>query len=154
MFVGKIQENVSISFLIYCNPKDVTVKLFVNGSIANNNEKYVFVINEGVFGELNLTITITDLDDSDFSSYSVDVTNPIGKTEVIFSVTAESKSAPNHFLFDKWLQPVRNCNETVLQLNHCLWSGPPGVNCWMYSTPVFSCIYCQVLIFILSPSNI
>ena len=102
VFIGKIQENVSISFLIYCNPKDVTVKLFVNGSIANNNEKYVFLINEGVFGELNLTITITDLDERDFLNYLVDVTNPIGKTEVKFSVTAESKSAPNPFLFDDW----------------------------------------------------
>ena len=33
----------------------------------------------------------------------------------------------------------------------CLWWGPPGFNCRISFTPVFSCIYCRVLIFVSSP---
>ena len=93
VFVGKIQENVTITFSIYSNPKDVTPKLFVNGSVTNNNnkEKYVLEINEGVSEELNVTITIVDLEEGDFANYLLDVTNVIGTTEVNFTVTAESK---------------------------------------------------------------
>ena len=29
-----------------------------------------------------------------------------------------------------------------------LWSGPSGVNCWISFAPVFSCVYCWVLIFV------
>ena len=31
----------------------------------------------------------------------------------------------------------------------CLWSGPPGFNCWISFIPVFSCMYCWILIFVL-----
>ena len=90
VFVGKIQKNVSITFPIYSNPKPVTSRLFVNGSVTNNNAKYV-VNEEGVSEELNLTITIVDLVEGDFANYLLDVTNSIGTTEVNFTVTAESK---------------------------------------------------------------
>ena len=98
VFVGKIQENVSITFYIYSNPKDVTAKLYVNGSVINNNEKYVLMINKGVSEELNLTITIVDLDESDFTDYSLDVTNFINTTEVQFTVKAESRFFFLHFI--------------------------------------------------------
>ena len=63
----------------------------MNGSVTNDNGKYVLVITEGVSEELNLTVTIMDLVESDFASYSLDVTNSIDTTEVNFTVTAESK---------------------------------------------------------------
>ena len=84
-------ENLNITFRIYCNPKVDTAKLFVNGSVTNDNGKYVLMINEGVSEELNLTVTITDLVESDFASYSLDVTNSINTMKVNFTVTAESK---------------------------------------------------------------
>ena len=90
-FVGKIQENLNITFSIYSNPKDVTHKLFVNDFVTNNREKYILMIDEGVSEKLNLTITIVDLEESDFANYLLDVTNDIGTTEVNFTVTAESK---------------------------------------------------------------
>ena len=91
VFVGKIQENVNITFRIYCNPKDVNVKLYVNGSVTNDNGKYVLMITEGVSEELNLTVTIVDLEEGDFANYMLDVTNSIDTTEVNFTVAAESK---------------------------------------------------------------
>ena len=63
----------------------------MNGSVTNDNGKYVLIITEGVSGELNLTVTIIDLDESDFAHYSLDVTNSIDTAEVNFTVTAESK---------------------------------------------------------------
>ena len=63
----------------------------MNGSVTNNNDKYVLTITDGVSEELNLTITIIDLAESDFAHYSLDVTNSIDTTEVNFTVTAESK---------------------------------------------------------------
>ena len=63
----------------------------MNGSVTNNKEKYVLVINEGVLEEFNLTIIIVGLEEGDFANYLLDVTNSIGTTEVNFTVTAESK---------------------------------------------------------------
>ena len=65
----------------------------MNGSVTKDNGKYVLMITEGVSEEPNITITITimDLVESDFASYSLDVTNSIDTTEVNFSVTSESK---------------------------------------------------------------
>ena len=63
----------------------------MNGSVTNDNEKYVLMITEGVSEELNLTIRIMDLDKSDLANYSLDVTNSIDTTEVNFSITADSK---------------------------------------------------------------
>ena len=81
---------MSITFPIYSNPKAVIPKLFVNGSEINNNEEYV-VNKEGVSEELNLTITIVDLEEGDFAKYLLNVRNDIGTTEFNFTVTAESK---------------------------------------------------------------
>ena len=63
----------------------------MNGSVTNDNGKYVLMIAEGVSEELNLTVTIMNLVESDFAHYSLDVTNSIDTTEVNFTVTAESK---------------------------------------------------------------
>ena len=71
----------------------------MNGSVTNNNDKYVLMITEGVFEELKLTVTIIDLDESDFAHYSLDVTNSIGTTEINFSVTADSKFDCFSFFF-------------------------------------------------------
>ena len=49
------------------------------------------MVTEGVSEELNLTVTIMDLVESDFAHYSLDVTNSIDSTEVNFTVTSESK---------------------------------------------------------------
>ena len=71
----------------------------MNGSVTNNNDKYVLMITEGVSEELKLTVTIMDLDESDFAHYSLDVTNSINTTEVNFSVTADSKFDCFSFFF-------------------------------------------------------
>ena len=63
----------------------------MNGSVTNDNGKYVLMITEGVSEELKLTVTIMDLVESDFAHYSLDVTNSIDTTEVNFTVAAESK---------------------------------------------------------------
>ena len=91
VFAEKIQENVSLAFRIYCNPKDITAKIFVNGFVTNNNVKYMLVITEGVLEELKLTFTIVGLDNSDLTNYTLEVTNCIGKSEVNFTVIEESK---------------------------------------------------------------
>ena len=80
-----------MTFRMYCNPKVDTAKLFVNGSVINDNGKYVLMITESVSEELNLTVTIVDLEEGDFANYVLEVTNPINTTEVNFTVTAESK---------------------------------------------------------------
>ena len=42
----------------------------------------------------------------------------------------------------------------LAQCDFGLLSGPPGFTCWMCLTPVFSFMYCLVLIFALSPFHI
>ena len=51
----------------------------------------MLMITESVLEELNLTVTIVDLEEGDFANYVLEVTNPINTTEVNFTVTAESK---------------------------------------------------------------
>ena len=63
----------------------------MNGSVTNDKMKYVLVITEGVSEELNLTVTIVDLEEGDFANYVLEVTNSIATTEVNFTVTAGSK---------------------------------------------------------------
>ena len=63
----------------------------MNGSVTNDNGKYVLMITEGVSEELNVTVTIVDLEEGDFANYLLEVTNSINTTEVNFTVTAESK---------------------------------------------------------------
>ena len=63
----------------------------MNGSVTNDNGKYVLMITEGVSEEQNVTVTIIDLEEGDFANYLLDVTNTIDTTEVNFTVTAESK---------------------------------------------------------------
>ena len=49
------------------------------------------------------------------------------------------------------LRRLKKCKWEGWGLMLCVWSGPLGLNCWISIAPVFSCMYCWVLIFVLSP---
>ena len=68
------------------------------------------MITEGVSKELNLTVTIMDLVESDFANYSLDVTNSIDTTEVNFTVTAVSKFDCFFFIYFASLSTSQRSN--------------------------------------------